>query len=189
MGLEKTFREFSTGLRKLADRIDELRIAAVVDTPPAKNGGVIVDNLEYAVEDLRGWLQETLAAARTAERAVGHPVDLEKARHALGICQERFRRIEQVYSANLVSYERLKDLTSFGSERRGEWPSWVTSVKQGIEQCRQPLEDARNQLADCWQEIAERVGMTSVSVRTTNIGQKVVAKGSEAKNLVGEEMA
>jgi hypothetical protein len=186
MGLEKTFREFSTRLRKLGDRIDELRLAVVVDTPPAKNDAVIVDNLEYAVEDMRGWLQETLRGARTAERAVGHPVDLEKARHALGICQERFRRIEQVYSSNLVSYERMKDLTSFGSERRGEWPSWVTSVKQGIEYCRQPLDDVRNQLAECWQEIAERVGMTSVSVRTTNIGQKVVSRAAEEAGHPGD---
>ncbi len=179
MALEKTFRGFSIALRRLGDRIDELRLAAVVDKPPLKNDAVLLDNIEYAVEDLRGWLQETFRAARTAERAVGHPVDLEKARHALGIAQERFRRIDEVFSSNLASYERLSDLASFGNERRGEWPSWVTSVRQSIEHCRQPLDEARNALAECWQEIAERAGAASVSVRTTNIGQKIVSDSRE----------
>jgi hypothetical protein len=178
MALEKTFREFCTALQKLRDRVGELRLTVVVDRP-SKNDAVVVDNLEYGVEDMLGWLNETIAAAKAAERAAGHPLDLEQARHALTTCQERFQRIEQVFSTNLVSYERMKDLTSFGSERRGEWPSWVTSVKQGIDHCRQPIEETRNYLAACWQEIAERVGMTSISVRTTNIGQKITTSAAE----------
>jgi hypothetical protein len=59
-------------------------------------------------------------------------------------------------------------------------------VKQGVEHCRQPLEDAGKALAECWQELAERVGMTSVSVRTKNIGQKIVAKASEPKEMAQE---
>jgi hypothetical protein len=38
-------------------------------------------------------------------------------------------------------------------------------------------------VARCWQEIAEHAGATSVSVRTTSIGQKIVAKPSEAKDM------
>ena len=124
--------------------------------------------------------------AEQAERAVGHPPDVDSARHALAACQERFQRIEQVFAAQLVSYEQVNDLTSFGKERRGEWPSWVTSVKQGIEHCRHPLEEAGKALAECWQEIAERAGMTSISVRTTSIGQKIVRDVVEAKKVVSK---
>ena len=67
-------------------------------------------------------------------------------------------------AADLVSYERLKDLASLGSKRGIDWVL-VNTVKQGIEQCRQPLDGADQALAVCWQEIAERVGMTSVSCR------------------------
>ena len=172
MGLERTFREFTSQLHRLNDRLRELRLTVVEDRP-ARNDAVVVDNLEYAVEDLLGWVTESLRHARAAERAVAHPLDLDLARRELGACQERLQRMDQVYSANLVAYERMKDLASFGSERRGEWPSWVTSVKQGIEHCRQPLDDCRGRLAECWQDIAERAGMTSISVRTTNIGQKI----------------
>jgi hypothetical protein len=169
MALEKTFREFSTQLQKLHDRLQELQVTVVEDRP-AKNDAVIVDSLDYAVTDLLGWLNETVEAAKTAEAATGQRFDLSQARRSLTVCQERFRQVEQGFAANLVSYEKVKDLTSFGKERRGEWPSWVTSVKQGIEQCRQPLEDAGKAMGECWEELAERVGGVSVSVNTTSVG-------------------
>jgi hypothetical protein len=182
MALEKTFRAFSTQLRQLLDRLQELRVT-VVEDKPTSNDAAIVDKLEYAVEDLLGWLNEVIEAGIIAERAVGYPLDMEQARRALTTCQEQFHHLEQGFSANLISYERVKDLISFSRDRRGEWPSWVTSVKQGIEQCRQPLEDAGKSLAECWQEIAERVGAASVSVRTTTIGQKIEATAAERNAL------
>jgi len=68
MGLEKTFREFSTALLRLDDRLRELRVTVVEDRP-SRNDGVVPDNLELAVEDLLGWLQEASAAAATAHKA------------------------------------------------------------------------------------------------------------------------
>jgi hypothetical protein len=185
MALEKTFREFSTQLRRLRDRLQELRVTVVEDKPPA-NDAIIVDNFEYAVEDLLGWLSEGLEAAKKAEKAAGYPVNMEQARRALSTCQEQFQRVEQCFTANLISYERVNDLTSFGSERRGEWPSWVTSVKQGIEQCRHPLKEAGRALGECWQELAERAGTMHVSVQTTNIGQEIKTPVTADRQLVQE---
>lgn len=173
MALEKTFRQLSVNLYRLRDRFKELRLAVVVDRPKTRDA-VVVDNFEYAVEDILGWIEEALQSAGEAEKAVAHPPDLGRARQALTICQERYQRVEQCFSTNLVSYDRVRDLTAFGHERRGEWPSWVTSVKQGIEHCRQPMDEVSKTIVDGWQEIAERVGMTQISVRTTNIGQKIV---------------
>jgi len=172
MGLEKAIRELGGTLLQFSNSVGELRLAAVVDRPE-KNDAVVVDKLEYAVEDLRGWLNEASQAARLAELAAGHPMDLNKARLALTVCQDRFRRIDQVFAGDLASYDRLKDLANFVRQRRGEWPSWATSVRQGIDQCRTPLDDARAKLAECWQEIAERAGMTSISVSATSIGPRM----------------
>lgn len=180
MALEKTFRDLSRQLRMLRDRLDELRVTVVEDRP-RKNDAALVDDLEYAVEDVLGWLNEAVENSAKAERAVAHPVDLEQARQSLSHCQELFHRVDQAFSANLVSYERMKDLAGFAGERRGEWPAWVSSVKQGIEQCPPPLEHSRKALAECWQEIAEKAGTTSISVRTTNIGQKI-ARVKEPEN-------
>jgi hypothetical protein len=185
MPLEKTFRELAVQLRRFRERVRELEITVVEDRPSTRDAA-IVDNFECAVDDLTGWVAEALDQAEEAERAIGHPLDVGAARHALASCQERYQRMERVFSTHLVSYERVNDLTSFGSERRGEWPSWVTSVKQGIDHCRHPLEEAGKALADCWQEIAEHAGMTSVSVRNTNIGQKIGSDVVDRKRVVSE---
>jgi hypothetical protein len=182
MALEKTFRELTRQLRMLRDRLDELRVTVVEDRPQ-KDDAALVDGLEYAVEDVLGWLNEALENSEKAARAVVHPVDLEQARQSLSHCQELFHRVDQAFSSNLVSYECMKDLAAFAGERRGEWPSWVSSVKQGIEQCPPPLERSRKALAECWQEVAEKAGTTSISVRTTNIGQKVTTTAEEQLSM------
>ncbi|PYV31079.1 MAG: hypothetical protein DMG22_18240 [Acidobacteria bacterium] len=184
MPIERTFQDLSTQLRKLHDTFLALRLT-VVEDKPLKGDAALVDQLEDSILDQMGLLDEGRKAAEGALKAVGHPLDLSRARLALTICQERFHGIEQQFTADLVSYEKLKDLASLGA-RGGEWRMWANSVKQGIEQCRQPLDDASKALAACWQEIAERVGMTSISVQATNIGQKIVTEAAEAKDMVGE---
>jgi len=173
--LEPTFRELFSQLRKLQDTLVALRLTVVEDKPLAGEAA-LVDYFEDTILDLMGLLEESLKAARAAQKAVGQSPDLNAARRALTICQQRFHRIEQQFAADLVSYEKLKDLAGLGHARRGEWMPWAGSVKQGIEQCREPIEAARTALAACWEEIAERVGMTSISVHSTNIGQKIVSK-------------
>jgi hypothetical protein len=111
-----------------------------------------------------------MQSAADARRAVSEQVDLNRARRSLAGCQERFRRVEEVFSSALFSYERLQDLARFGRERRGEWPSWAATVKLGIERCRKPADGSRAAIGECWQELAEHAG-ASISVQATNIGQ------------------
>jgi hypothetical protein len=190
MGLERTFREFGAAMAELNDRARELRLAAVVDRPQ-NNDAAICDTLEYAVEDFVGWLRETREAARLAERAVKSTTDLDQARRALAVCQDRFERAGQVFSASLADSGHLRELAGFAQKRRGEWPSWVTSVCQGIDQCREPVEESRRKLADCWQEIAERAGAASINVWNGTAEQNAEPAGEagerEAPYLVGEE--
>lgn len=188
MGLEKTFGEFGICLQRLDDRLKELGLTMELDRPE-RNDASVVDVFEYAVLDLCGWVKETLHHARIAEKSVRHTLEMEKARHALIVCQERFQRIEELFFGKLVSYDDLNELINFGAERRGEWRSWVTSVRKGIELCREPLEDARKKLAECWQEITERVGMMTVSVQNTSIGQNIISKAPETEQASSEEMA
>ena len=185
MALEATFRELLSELRKLQDTLVAVRLT-VVEDKPVRGDAALVDQFEDTILDIMGTLEEGLKAARSAQKAVELPTNLDNARRALTICQERFHRIEKQFATELVSYEKLKDLASLGSERRGEWLPWSNSVKEGIEQCRQPLDGASKALAACWQEIAERVGMTSVSVQSTNIGQKIVSRLEDSAEMVRE---
>lgn len=176
MALEATFRELTTNLHHLHDALNALQVT--VGDRPAEDGAALADDLENSVLDVMGELHEAHKGALDARRAVSHPIDLDQARHALAVCQDRFHSVTQMISVGLLSYDKLRGLEKLGSGRRGEWLSWASSTKMGIDDCRQPLDDASLSLGRCWQEIAEHAGATSVSVRTTNIGQKIIANSS-----------
>ena len=185
MALEATFRELQVSLHKLHDALNGLQVG--FGDKPLNDGAALADGLENAALDAMGVLQEARKAALNARAAVGSPVDLDRAWRALTICQERFHSIEKQFSEDLLSYEKLRELERLGSKRGGEWLPWASSTKKGIDDCRQPLEEASLSLGRCWQEIAEHAGATSVSVRTTNIGQKIISKPS-ATDLEHERM-
>jgi hypothetical protein len=183
MALEAAFQELWGRLQHLEECLAFVQVTVVEDTP-ARGDTVLVDQFSNATLDIRGLLAEAIAAAVEATQAVGHPLDVDRARRALAKCQERFHRVARRFAADLVSYERIADLTSLGLERRGGWRDWSHGVKVAIEACRRPLDEAADALFQCWQEIGERVGMTSVSVRTTNVGQQF--SGAAAGELARE---
>jgi hypothetical protein len=175
MALEAAFRDLFNNLRRLRDTMVALRLT-VAEDKPTKGEAALVDQLEDTILDSLGLLDECLSGARAAHGAVGNRIDLNHARRALSTCQDRFHQIELQFMTNLASYERIKDLARLGNERRGEWLAWAGSAKQGVEQCREPLEAAGKALVCCWEELAERVGTSSVSVQNTSIGQKIITQ-------------
>lgn len=177
MALEKTFRALCVSVRRLSDRIAELRLTVVEDRPQ-KNDASLVDNFEYAVEDMGGWVRDMLQNSKTAQQAVAHPLDLDRARRELSACQDYLKRVQRAFFQDLVCWERINELTLFGNERGGEWKGWVLTLRRGAEHCRQPLEEISAALAACWEELAERIGMTSVTVQT-NIAPAAVHQMSE----------
>ena len=168
MALEATFRGLTFCLHQLHDALNELQVT--LGDKPSDDESAMADGLETTVLDLMGILHEARKTALNAQRAVGHPTDLDRARRALTLCQEHFHRIEKQFATELVSYEKLRELARLGRERRS-WLPWANTVKQEIEQCRPPLERISSALAACWQELAERLGMVSLSVQT--IGQQI----------------
>ena len=169
MALETTFRELSVSLHKLHDALNALQVTAG-DTP--KDESAVAEGLENAVLDIMGTLHEARKAAMQAQKAVADPLDLNRARRALVLCQERFHRVEQLFATELVSYEKLKELARLGNERRA-WLPWASTVKVGIEQCREPLEQASQALSACWGELAERLGTVNITMQATNVGQQI----------------
>ena len=154
MALGATFRGLSVCLHHLHDALNA-HLVTLGDKTPADDSA-LADGAETVVLDMMGTLHEARTAAVNARKSVGHPVHLDEARRALTICQERFHRIEQQFASDLTSPDRLKELERLGDERRA-WLPWSSAVKQGIQQCRQPLEQAGGALASCWQELTERL--------------------------------
>ena len=185
MALEATFRELHSQLKKLQDNLLALRLT-VAEDKPLRGEAALVDQFEDSITDVMGLFDECLNASRRAQKAVVNPVDLGSARRDLTTCQELFHRAERQFSDELISYEKLRDLASVREKRGREWASWASSVKHGLEQCRQPIDAVSKALIACWQEIAERVGTTNISVHTTNIGQQITAAVPELPDLEKE---
>jgi hypothetical protein len=181
MALEVTFRNLSVSLDMLHDALNTLHVT-LGDKPPDQDLA-LVDGLENALLDTMGELHEARKAALNARRAVGPQPDLDRARRALTSCQQRFHRMEQQFSLNLVSYDKLKELVRLG-EKGNEWRSWSDSTRQGIELCREPMDQTSKALAACWQELAERLGTVNLSVHT--VGQQIKMPKSIAKSMEPE---
>ena len=152
MPLEATFRPLTVSLHKLHDALNALQVT--LEDKPTDDESALADGLENVVLDLMGTLHEMRRAALNARKAVGHPLDLDKARRSLTTCQECFHRIEQQFTSGLVAHEKLKELARLGKERRA-WLRWSSAIKQGIEQCQPPLELISAALAACWRELAD----------------------------------
>lgn len=176
MALEATFRQLTVSLHQLHDALNALHLT-MGDTP--NDESALADGFENAVLDLIGALRDARRSAVQARKAVSQP-DLDRARKALTRCQQRFHKVEQHFAAQLVSYEKLTELARLGNERR-LWGPWVSTVKLGIEQCREPIDQASRALAACWGELAERLGMVNISVKAT--GQQITVPKSKVKEL------
>lgn len=174
MPLEMAFRELSLQLRKLRETFLGVRLT-VVEDKPLRDEVALVDTFGNIVEDIMGWIEEAVGAAADSEQAVAGPLDAYRGRRALTTCQERFNRLALQFSSDLMSYERISELKRFGRQRGGEWLRWTKTVTQALDQCREPLQTVNQALFMCWQELTDRLGMTSISVQNTTIGQQIAA--------------
>ncbi len=171
MALEASFTTLSQHLRLLHDELQELH-RTVIEKPP-KGDVVLVDLFSDAADDLLGWMVEANAAAGEGVESSSYPVDLDRARRSLKMCQEKFALISVRLTSDLLCYERMEELISFGDHRRGGWEKWAANVKAALESCREPLYEVNQTLFACWQELTERIGTTHVSVQSTNVGQHI----------------
>ncbi|HEY0078672.1 MAG TPA: hypothetical protein VGB73_08500 [Pyrinomonadaceae bacterium] len=185
MSLRTEIQSLYAHLQRLREALVSLRVTIEEDRPEGSSV-MLLDAFGDATEDALGWLEEALQSIEPAAVLKGDKAfDANRARQALVFCQEQFNRINYRFSFDLVAYERIAELMRLGQERRGEWRGWTTSVRQSLEGCQQQLYDTSHALFRCWQEIAERVGMTSVSVQSTNIGQQVTVPTSQEPTLEG----
>ena len=171
MALEASFNDLRAEFEGLREAFAEFS-AAVADKP-ARGDSVLVDLFGDAADDLLGWVEEAAQSASEGRQAVSYPLDIECARRKMIVCQERFNLISNKLWSDLVSYERMREIATLGRERRGEWLAWSSGVKSALDSCREPLYNVNQSLFVCWQEITEHMGTSSVSVRTTTIGQQV----------------
>jgi hypothetical protein len=176
VSLRTEFQNLRTQQERLHEVFSDLR--RLLDDHPAEGNKVLLlDSFGDAVEDLLGWLEEstqTCAPLLPAETdAKNHEFDANLARRALVVCQDLFNRKMHRFSIDLVSYDKIAQLLQFGRERGGEWQGWAKGIKLELETCQQHLYLMNQVMFRCWVELAEWIGMTSISVQSTSIGQQI----------------
>lgn len=174
MAVETTFQDLAARLGALREAAESLQITVVEDRP-LSGGVLLVERLGNAVDDLRGWVEESLVAAADALAAVGNPLDEYKARNALAQANRLFLRVEYKFLSEEMSCDQLHELTKFGRRRGREWLGWCGSVIQALTQCRGLVHEVDEALLLAWQELSERLGNGGVSIQTTSIGQQITA--------------
>lgn len=186
MAMELTFRQLFEQMKRLKEMLDPLR--CLLPDDPLNMEVALVQHLRESVETASGWLEDCLDQSQAAQNNLRRSADLNRSRRALTRCQTSFDEMERTFSAELLSYDKMREITGLGARRRGVWLIWSQNVKRDLDVCRYELDLTRKALTACWQELAEHAGTTNISVQATNVGQQITPSRSEVGELETESV-
>ena len=66
-------------------------------------------------------------------------------------------------------------LAQMAGDLGGEWPQWLAQINSIIATIRDKSLETWRALCQCWEELADKLSSSAVSVQTTNIGQQITA--------------
>jgi hypothetical protein len=188
MAIEAAFEALQRALDDLQGELEELRVNAAdfypeTRGPRHKDGDKSKEappppvlSLADKATDLEGELVEGLQAGRKACQAVRHPRNLPEAQVALASVQRTLNRILRQLVIDVASYDTLQTLFHIGRQRGHGWSEWARVIKSVTSNSQQRTADAFEALAECWQELADKLAANSISVQSTNIGQQITAR-------------
>jgi hypothetical protein len=175
VAIEAAFAELQQQLRALQEALEALG-TTVDEDRPKQDDVIVAARLSDDLLAARGLLEETLSVADDAYRAAAYPLDAERARRTLTLCQQHFQQFAHVFAFELAGHTRFDDLASISRERGRGWAEWVSVVSQTLEQSAALVEEITNTLFRCWQQLAARLATASVSIQNTTIGQVSAAR-------------
>jgi hypothetical protein len=154
-------------------------------------------------------VDEAIFAAEEGVRAYRDPRRLPETQRELITVQRCLNQALEIFVEDIAAYDAVETLKSMARrlhlkarkdgaiagtkkslgeiarESGGTWPQWVWVVKKAIDDCRLPLHASFKALAECWQEVAEKLPAGAISVQSTNIGQHV-ERGESSLDLIGQ---
>jgi hypothetical protein len=169
LALETAFRELQLRLRKLKDVFDAANVT--LGDGPLEDESPDTDSLKGNLSDAIAWVNDARRLALRARAASRSPIKVDQVRRYLGESQSIFQELEQLYYGDLVSHERLTYLERLGN-RGSERRAWIDSLKDALEQCRNPMQETSRAFVVCWQELTEVLSV-SLQLRPKSRGTKV----------------
>jgi hypothetical protein len=181
MALQSAFSDLVKRFERLLYVVSEL--AVILDPNPTTEEPHLVHLLWDSTVQLEAWAEEAVAAAKIAAGAAGYPLDIDRLRQQMIALQRTYNDISKIYVTELLANSSLAELSHAG--RRGDpLRRWSDVVTQSIVQCRQPMFEVAEALFLCWQEMVERIGMSSISVQTKAVGQEISVPTAELRKVV-----
>ncbi|HET9661189.1 MAG TPA: hypothetical protein VFP05_12715 [Thermomicrobiales bacterium] len=170
MTLISTFAELDRASTQLDQVYGNFLWAVVQAKPESGDGSAMVDHWEDAAQDTAGLAREICVAAREGRPMANARFDPVAAQQALLICQQRFDPLWLRHCADLMAFERRQALWSM-SRKGGAWAQWAEGVVDALDRCLPALYELSCAISHSWEELVDRQGLVSVSVRTSVTGQ------------------
>jgi hypothetical protein len=162
MSIDTTFEElYAQHLRPVYERLHDLRTSVVEDCPAHDH--VLVDLLADRLDDGIGWLVEAEDASLEGQQALQAPVDFNRARQALQVCQTKFHRTFEGFFVGLLQFDTSAALIRVGQERGPAWRAWANSVRGALEECRAPMFEVDQALFQCCFELASSAAVATAA--------------------------
>jgi hypothetical protein len=174
MTLEGNFKELASKWERLVEELEHGLLWSVTETKPNEEHALATHYIDTAT-DLVAAAREGLTIS---QNAASTDLSLSQAGKTLLRCQEQFHSIAAMFESKMGSYGRIRKIKRFGSERRMAWREWASRVCESVERCRRPIDELNRALFLCWQEVADRLGISSVSVHSSSVGQKITVHKS-----------
>jgi hypothetical protein len=169
MTLEAVCKDLNRKWQALHDQLVDDVLWSVTETKPDEEHTLATHFIDAAT-DLIAEVERALNEMKAL--AVGQP-NIADASRILTVCQEQYHRIAAMIFAELLSYPSIKKLRRFGREHDNAWRDWAEHVQKALDRCRGPMDELSRALFDCWKEIADRVGVNTVSVQNNCVGQRI----------------
>jgi hypothetical protein len=187
MSLEVAFELLRNRLVSLSGEVEELRINATDFFPSVPSDGQPngedqshrapspVESLGENALALSGDLREASTALEKGLTAIRAPRNLQQAQASLidvnCYLNDAAGRCRNDINASMT----LQVLSQVAKELGGGWPEWLTLVHTIIRTISDKFLETWQALCQCWEELADKLSSSSVSVQTTNIGQQIAA--------------
>jgi hypothetical protein len=187
MSLEAVFNDLAVQWERLTDELDHGLLWAITETKPHEEHELANQYCDMAT-DLITAAREGLEASRAPTTNGAFNSGL--ATQSLVRCHERYNAMADLFNSRMASYSQLRRLRRFGRERGRTWRDWADHVRKGLEHCRGPMDEVNRALFRCWQEVAGRTELTSISLQFTNVGPHIIvpeAGGRSDRTTAGSE--
>ena len=171
MTLETVFHDLSVQWERLVEELEHGLLWAITETKPDEEHELANQYLDMAT-DLISTAREGWEASRAPTSKGAFNPGL--ATQSLLKCHERYNAMMDLFNSRMASYAGIRRLRRFGRERGRAWRDWAANVRKGLDHCRGPMDDVNRALFTCWQGVAGRTEVPSISLQFTNVGPQII---------------